>query len=121
MNDKMIFQVPASILRDKSVAGGARQFVVETQENLDPEHLQRLISLENKIGWFTYSSHLIEADDIVGLPPLKPSDDTKTPSQRMKAVLFRLWEKDNEGYKDSDSHYKYHMEKLINFLKEKLD
>jgi len=118
----IIFQVPATILRDKSTATGARQFVIETQEALDPEHLSRLISLENKIGWFTYNVSQIETDDIIDLPPLKKTEkDEKTPSNRLRAVFFRMWQQNNEGFKDSDSHYKYMMERLIEVYKSKLD
>lgn len=48
-------------------------------------------------------------------------DDSKKPaSQRMRAVLFRLWQQDNEGFKSETQHYEYHMEKFINHLKSKL-
>lgn len=44
----------------------------------------------------------------------------KSPSQRMKAVIYRLWEQNNEGYSDSDQHYLVKMNQLIEALKNKL-
>ena len=49
------------------------------------------------------------------------SKDTlsKTPSERMRAVLFLLWKQ--EGEQDFfDNYYKNRMEKLIDMLKEKI-
>lgn len=45
--------------------------------------------------------------------------DTKSPSQRMRSVLFILWKQDNEGL-EFPEYYRRHMEKLIEFLKSKI-
>ena len=46
-------------------------------------------------------------------------DTSKTPSKRLRNVLFRLWEQKPEGeFKD---FYKSRMERLISLIKEKLD
>lgn len=117
--DKMIFQVPAVIVRDKSLASG-RQFIVETGEN-DPEKISILINCEGQPGWFTFSIHQIEVEDIKDLPELKPTDEKKTPAQRLRAVLYRRWEQNDEGMKEFDSFYRYRMEKYIDHEKSKLD
>ena len=122
--DKQIFQIPSYIVRDKSLTGGGRQFVIETQENLNPEDLQKLISLENKLGWFTFNVDQIEAVDIVGLKDIKIDkskyDKAKTPSQRLRSVLYLIWERlGNKG--DFQDYYNDILEKLINNYKEKLD
>ena len=64
----------------------------------------------------------ITPDDL-DLPELKMTEkDDKTPSQRLRAVLFRLWEKEGkQEFKTSDEHYKYFMEKLIDHWKVRLD
>lgn len=121
--DKMIFQIPATIVRDKSLMGGARQYVLESQEILDPEHLQRLISLENKLGWFTFSSEIIEAVDIVKLKDIKIDksryEDAKTPSQRLRSVLYIIWEKTIDPKKESfQQYYDRIIEGLINKYKD---
>jgi hypothetical protein len=94
--------------------------VVETQEALDPEHLSRLISLENKIGWFTYNVSQIEAENIIDLPLLKQKEE-KSSAQRLRAIFYRMWQQNDEGYKDSKSHYEYMMERIIDHFKSKLD
>lgn len=42
--------------------------------------------------------------------------DTKSPSQRMRSVLFILYKQDSEGL-DFPEYYRRHMEKLIEYLK----
>ena len=121
--DKMVFQIPGVIVRDKSLVGGARQYVIESQELLSPELLQRLISLENKVGWFTFSVEVIEADDILKLKdiPIDKSryEDGKSPSQRLRAVLYRIHEKSIDPKKESfQQYYDRILEGLINKYKD---
>lgn len=47
-------------------------------------------------------------------------DFQKSHSQRLRAVLYRLWEQQNEGYKDFNLYYAFKMEGFINHLKSKL-
>ena len=44
----------------------------------------------------------------------------KNPSQRLRAVFYRLWEQSGEGYKDFNMYYQYKMEGLITHYKSKL-
>jgi hypothetical protein len=47
-------------------------------------------------------------------------DFGKTPAQRMRSVLYRLWEQSAEGYMDFNLYYQFKMEQYINHLKAKL-
>lgn len=116
-----IFQVPATIEKIETMANGLR-LRVDTQENLSPEAMHRLMGLYNKLGWFTFNVHLIEAEDVVKLPPLKKTEEgEKTPGQRLRAVFFRMWQQNNQNFKTADEHYRFMMEKLIEFYKDKLE
>jgi hypothetical protein len=44
----------------------------------------------------------------------------KSHAQRLRAVLYRLWEQGNEGYKDFNLYYQFKMEGFISHLKAKL-
>lgn len=48
-------------------------------------------------------------------------DNQKTQSQRLRGVFYRLWEKEDDGYKDFKDYYKNKMEAVIQFYKNKLD
>ena len=44
----------------------------------------------------------------------------KTHSQRLRGVLYKMWQYDNKGFEKHEDHYEHHMEQLINFCKKKL-
>jgi len=48
-------------------------------------------------------------------------DRGKTPGQRLRAVLFRLWEQVPEGYEDFNLYYQFKMNTVIEHFKSKLD
>ena len=116
---KTIFQIPAVITKITTMSKWLR-LTVDTQEVVKADQLEKLFSINEKLGWFTFSSHQIEPDDIIELPAIK-IDSKKSPSDRMRAVLFRLWEKDKNGYEDFNLYYQFYMEKLIEKLKGKLN
>lgn len=51
---------------------------------------------------------------------LDPEFGGKSQSQRLRGVLFVLWEKVPEGFKDFDSFYKHHTERIIDHIKSKI-
>lgn len=57
------------------------------------------------------------------LPPLHVDVDEKTPSQRLRNVLYVLWEqteKHKENGRTSDQFYRDQMERLVDYIKSKL-
>lgn len=64
---------------------------------------------------------LINPLDMLPVPEYKVEKDlnSKTPSVRMRNVMFILWKQDNESM-DFDTFYKTKMEKLIEHLKGKI-
>lgn len=48
-------------------------------------------------------------------------EQNKSQSQRLKNVLYRLFEQNNNGYADFKDFYKFETEKIINHYKNKLD
>ncbi len=118
--ESQIFQIPGMIIEANIKRNNTIKLKIESQENTSPEAMKRMCELIEKTGWFTFNVHQIEASDIIDLPPLKPTDTIKTPAQVQRAIIYRMWEQDHEGYKDSESHYRYYMEKIANWLKEKL-
>lgn len=48
------------------------------------------------------------------------TNTAKSPSQRLRAVIFLNWQQNNEGYEKFDSYYTHKMEAFIDHLKKKL-
>lgn len=92
-----------------------------TQE-LSPEQGARLFALNNNIANVYISPNTIQTDLMkeIDLASVDMVDSQKTPSKRMKAVLYLLWKNNNEGYDDSALYYQNKMEHLINQLKTRL-
>jgi hypothetical protein len=120
MSDYGIFQVQGYITKISTMANGLRIFF-DTMENIGGEDMERLFALYNKPGWMTFNVRPIEAQDIIDLPPVKAQAGQKTPSQRLRAVLYRVWQQDGKGFTDFEAYYQAQMEKLIEFYKGKIE
>jgi hypothetical protein len=113
-----MLKVPSSISKVQTLSDNTVRLIVDCQE-MTPEDEAEIFKLRNQLGWFVFSvsETIMEAD----LPTEKlnfPGD--KSPSQRLRAVLFRLWEQNNNGYKEFEGFYRGKIEKIIESIKEKL-
>lgn len=86
-------------------------------KEVDAEEKLQILNFFNQTGWLMFSEDQIQDTEI----PTKDSDfDGKTPSQRLRGVLFVLWKR--LGQKgDFEQFYKEKMEAFINLIKNKLD
>ena len=119
MNESPIFQVPAEMIKAETKRNKSIRLSFDTQENVSAEALKRVFEWRDQVGWLSFAVRQVDVEDIKDLPEIV-TEETRTPSQRMRAVLFRMWEQKNEGYTDFNLYYAFKMEKLIDFLKEKL-
>jgi hypothetical protein len=62
---------------------------------------------------------LIAVEELELISDLKTSleDRAKSPSQRLRAVLYLLWKKDSKGYSDFELFYAGMMEKIVSHYK----
>ena len=88
-------------------------------QELPPEHMAKIFELRDK-HCVAVICPFEEEPEPIDLAEFEIPKD-KSPSKRMKAVIYRLWEKDNKGYNDFELFYLNRMEQLITMLKEKLD
>ena len=118
-----IFQVPAELVRYRSMINKMLQVSFDTGENITPEQMSNIHYSLNKVGWLAFAPDPFATAELEEIDKIKVEfeDGGKPPSQRLRAVLFRLWQQTPEGYKASNDHYIAHMEKIINHYKNKLD
>lgn len=104
-------------LKDKTF-----KIVFETNE-LTPEQLTGIGMNINKFGYLAFKETPFKDKEREVLEQLTPdyNDTGKSPSQRLRGVLYRVWELDKEGYEDYNRYYDFHMEKIITHFKTKLD
>jgi len=112
-------QLPATIESIKSRVDGSWNIGINTQE-LSEEGARVLLKLNRKIGWFLFKETPLEEADLIDIPESKPEFvGDKTPSQRLRGVLYVLWEQ-TKPTKTFDEFYRTKMENIINWAKEKL-
>ena len=92
---------------------------VDTQE-LDPKDAGDVMLLKGKMGWFIFADQPIQEEDVKDLPEVKVEKGEKTPSQRLRGVLFLLWNQ-TKSTLTFDQFYRDYLNKVIEKLKEQLD
>jgi hypothetical protein len=115
----MIFQVQSTIQSVRTLVDGGTKLDVITNE-LNHDELSKLFILKGKFGWFVFKENILGVEDIKDLPEVKLEKNEKTPSQRLKSVLYVLWSQGNRE-KTSDEFYKMYIDKIIEAIKEKLN
>ena len=96
---------------------GSASIRFSTQELQDNDVLE-LKRRQGTVGWLCFAPNKVSDADI---PKLDADLNSKTQSERIRGVLFRIHEK-NGGTKETFPDYYYQQtEKIIDYLKEKLD
>lgn len=102
-----------STRKDKSL-----KIVFESQE-MGSEQASNLFAMRDCAGWLLFAPYEMEQIVVPTETPPEFKND-KTCSQRLRAVLFVLWEQCGKvGL--FDDFYKAKMEKFISMVKEKLE
>lgn len=113
-----ILKIPSTISKVETLVDGGLKLTVHTQE-LDPTDEAVVMQLKRKLGWLVFSvAEHITIEDIP-TEQLEFAGD-KSPGQRLRAVMYRLWEQDKRGYAEFELFYSAKMGKIIETLKEKL-
>jgi hypothetical protein len=97
------------------------KLTIGTQE-LTPEQAVELVKLNQEFAYICLKRDQFKSRDleiIAGMQSELEFSD-KPPGQRLRAVLYRLWEQDRQGYKDFELYYRFNMEKVIDHFKSKL-
>ena|SRR5687767_12878409 len=101
--------------KDKTVS-----LTLGTQE-LNPEKAGQLFSTNSHlVTCYLSVKELITEEQKEIIDGIEAPTQGKTPSQRMRAVLYIMWQQNNEGYTDPNLHYLHWMDKIITQLKSKL-
>ena len=129
MKNSVVFE--GGIDKVSTLADGSLRVYIGTPE-LSNETMVSVFSLIKKPGFVLISANAINQDQIDAVEKATTNSEfsEKTPSQRMRGVLYRIWEKtqpktmNGDGvmeYVDFDLFYKRQMNKIIDHFKTKLD
>jgi len=97
------------------------KLTIGTQE-LSPEQAGEVVKLNQEYCYLALKRNEFKSRDVEIISSLQSELEfsDKPPGQRLRAVLYRLWEHEPEGYKDFELFYRFHMEKVISHFKTKL-
>lgn len=112
-----MFKTQAQLTSFSTRADGSASVRFSTQELTDEDFLILKKHLQS-VGWLLYKEgeEQIQDSDI----PQELVPHKKSKAQILRAVLYRLWEKDNKSL-TSNEHYDKMMDKIINNFKDKLN
>jgi len=90
---------------------------------LSPELVSFLAGNLQQFGFLAFKKDEFHRDEVELIENLKADfeDTGKTPSRRLRGVLYRSWEQNNERYDVFNDYYQSKMEKIINHFKKDLD
>lgn len=89
---------------------------------LSPSQAGQLLADTEKFGWLAFKGESFNVEETRAMEALKAetSDGFKSDSQRLRAVLYRCWEQDNNGFTTFARYYSHYMEQIINHYKSKI-
>jgi len=102
----------------KTRKDGSIKLEFETRE-LDGNSIAAMMNLRGRGGWLFFCPSDMESIEIPADAP--PEIGQKTPSQRLRAVLFVLWQQTKPEGQDFESFYRSIMDMIIEHYKRKLD
>jgi hypothetical protein len=115
----MNLQIPCHILMPTFRKDGGA--TLKFTSTLELSQTEKMFLLEagqrDEIGWMVWKPNKIQVPD---LPTEQASEGEKSPSKRMKAILYVEWEqKGKQG--TFDGYYRQRMDELCDKLKAQLD
>ena len=111
-----MIKLPAYLTGFSSRSDGSAGIRLATQE-LTEQDFGNLKRSLNQFGWFLFSENPINEADI---PTENAEDKDKTPSKRLRAVLFILY-KQKSRTEDFETFYRITMSDIIELWKTKID
>lgn len=102
--------------KDKSI-----KLTIGTQE-LHPSQASELFALNQQFCYIALKSESFTKEENETIDSLKTELDTqKTPSQRLRSILYINYQQDDKGYKDFATYYISMMDKICEHYKSKID
>lgn len=114
--------LPAQLESYRSLKDRSVKVTFETGE-LAPSQAGDIQANILKAGFLAFNADPFteKQKELLSSMEVEYTDTSKTPSQRLRGVLWHLFNKAPEGYKTFPAYYENKMEELINHFKSKLD
>jgi len=121
MTDKPeLIQLPAAFTGFGSRADGGASLRFATQELTDVDFAQ-LKKIHNSFGWIVFKPNQRMTEQDLPSENAPRKEGHKSPSMRLRSVLFLVWDKKPEPKDSFDQYYQKEYETLIQMYKEEID
>lgn len=120
-----IFSVEAECRSVQTKGLSQMKMTFDSQENLSEHSLATIAKWHGKTGHLLFLVEPPKAEDIAGLPELEADEFGKTPAQRLRGKIWKLWKMRSESghwkgsAPSSDQFYRDVMEALGNEIDRK--
>lgn len=113
--------LPAQLDGLRTLADKTIKVTFETGE-LSPQDLLGLMENIHAFGYLAFKKEPFKEDEKEMLQELKSDFEFKgkSSSQRLRSVLYIMFQNNNEGFDSSVKHYEHWMERIITQMKTKL-
>lgn len=110
-------QVPAILEGVTALKDGGLSIRFHTNE-LDEKDKLTVMQFFQKFGWLLFAEQ--EHDDSLELEEIRKDIGGKTPSQRLRSVIYVEYQQSGQLDKTFDQYYMRRMEQLITYIKQNL-
>lgn len=114
--------IPAQLESFRSLKDRSVKLMFETAE-LSPSQMGDIQGNILKAGFLAFKSDPFKDNEkqLIDSIEVEYEDKSKTPSKRLRGVLWHCFNNDAEGYTTFPAYYENKLEQLINHFKAKLD
>ena len=122
LNLKYMLLLPAILISFRSLKDRTIKIEFETNE-LTPEQITGLAQTLQSFGYLAFKKDNFKTEQLMIIDELRADyeDKTKTPSKRLRDVLFVAWKQHNDGYDEFEGYYQSKMNRFIEHIKSKLE
>ena len=116
-----MLQLPVILESYRSLVDKSFKIVFATNE-LTPEQAGALNQSIQQFGYLAFKIDQFKKKEIEAMESLESDyeDTGKTPGQRLRGVLWHVWNLNNDGFDSFSKFYDHQMEVLISHFKKKL-
>lgn len=114
--------IPAVLTSYKSLKDRTLVLCFETNEPT-PEQITEIALSVQDAGYLAFNKDAFKTEQLKLIQEIKADydDQTKTPSKRLRDVLFVAWKQKSEGYEQFEDYYRFKMNKFIEHIKKFLE
>jgi hypothetical protein len=111
-------QFPSQLTKLETRVDGSIKVILETQE-LNGQDMADLFAYRGQLGYTTFTPN---PETAIVVPDIRVEDNSKSPAQRLRNVLYILWEQQGKTKFDTfEMWYNVNMERIISQIKDRLD